>query len=268
LARKDGLLIENREHRRFFSLPSFVAAAASAIFALASLAFATPAQASHHHHHSASAHRYSKPAHSKRVSKSKPHHQHHAEKSRKHTASAHEKRLAKLHARHLAALHAAHLHRLARIHARAEARFQASLKHMSPRMRVIAIQNHAIHSGSVVQAAEAFRGTRYRFGGTSRSGFDCSGFTRYILSRTAGVALPRTASEQYEHGKPVCNLKAGDLVFFKNTYKHGVSHVGIYIGDGKFAHAANSHKGVVVEPLSSPYYARHFVGARRVVHHR
>ncbi|HEY3329209.1 MAG TPA: C40 family peptidase [Capsulimonadaceae bacterium] len=124
----------------------------------------------------------------------------------------------------------------------------------------------ALHSGSIVRAATAFEGTRYRFGGTSRSGFDCSGFTRYILGNTAGVEIPRTAMEQYNNGAPVSRseMKAGDLVFFKNTYRHGISHVGIYTGNGNFVHAANSHRGVVVESLDSAYYANRFAGARRV----
>ncbi len=128
-------------------------------------------------------------------------------------------------------------------------------------------QNKAIASGSVVQAAYAFRGTRYVMGGTSRSGFDCSGFVRYILGATDGVALPRTAIEQYEHGAPISEAQAqpGDLVFFKNTYKPGISHVGIYVGGGQFVHAANAHKGVRADSLNSSYYQAHFAGIRRVL---
>ena len=128
-------------------------------------------------------------------------------------------------------------------------------------------QNKALASGNVVQAAYAFRGTRYVMGGTSRSGFDCSGFVRFILSATDGVALPRTATEQYYHGTPVSEAQAqpGDLVFFKNTYKHGISHVGIYVGGGQFVHAANAHKGVRSDSLNSSYYQAHFAGIRRVL---
>ena len=128
-------------------------------------------------------------------------------------------------------------------------------------------QNKALASGSVVQAAYAFRGSRYVMGGTSRSGFDCSGFVRYILSATDGVALPRTAIEQYYHGTAVSVNQAqpGDLVFFKNTYKRGISHVGIYVGDSQFIHAANAHKGVRMDSLHSSYYQVHFAGVRRVL---
>ena len=131
----------------------------------------------------------------------------------------------------------------------------------------IQAQNKALYSGNVVQAAYAFRGTRYVMGGTSRAGFDCSGFVRYILGATGGVALPRTATEQYYHGAPIPNaqLQPGDLVFFKNTYKHGISHVGIYAGAGKFIHAANAHKGVRMDSLSDSYYVSHYAGARRVL---
>ena len=128
-------------------------------------------------------------------------------------------------------------------------------------------QNKAIASGNAVQAAYAFRGTRYVMGGTSRSGFDCSGFVRYILGTTDGVALPRTATEQYYHGAPIPDghLQPGDLVFFKNTYKRGISHVGIYAGAGKFIHAANAHKGVRMDSLAEGYYVAHYAGARRVL---
>ena len=148
---------------------------------------------------------------------------------------------------HLAKVHANHLARLAKLQA----------------------QHEAIRSRNVVRTAYAFRGSRYVFGGTSRSGFDCSGFTRFVVGKSAGVALPRTASEQYENGKPVRagQMKPGDLVFFKNTYRHGISHVGIYAGDGKFVHAANTSKGVTVSNLDEPYYEHRFAGARRVIHH-
>ncbi len=142
-----------------------------------------------------------------------------------------------------------------------------SASHAAPPSAAVQAQNKAIASGSVVQAAYAFRGTRYVMGGTSRSGFDCSGFVRYILSATDGVALPRTATEQFEHGTPVseANAQPGDLVFFKNTYKRGISHVGIYVGGGQFVHAANAHKGVRADSLSSSYYQAHFAGIRRVL---
>lgn len=144
----------------------------------------------------------------------------------------------------------------------------AALRHQSlVRLAKLQTQHGAAGSGNVVMAAYALRGSRYVMGGTSRSGFDCSGFVRYVLSTTDGVSIPRTAAEQYYRGLPipVQSMEPGDLVFFKNTYKRGISHVGIYAGQGKFIHAANSHKGVRMDLLNAPYYWSHFAGARRVL---
>lgn len=125
-------------------------------------------------------------------------------------------------------------------------------------------------SGSVVDVAERFQGTRYVFGGTSRSGFDCSGFVRYVLGESAGVSLPRTAQEQYDNGISIsrADLQPGDLVFFRDTYCYGISHVGIYIGNGNFIHAANEREGVTTSSLDEAYYERHYAGARRVIFDR
>ena len=157
----------------------------------------------------------------------------------------------------------AHSHHASSRHASSQ---RNSSYHAAQTQKVQA-QNQALASGNVVQAASAFRGTRYVMGGTSRSGFDCSGFVRFILGATNGIALPRTATEQYYHGQPVSAAEAqpGDLVFFKNTYKAGISHVGIYIGGGQFIHAANAHKGVRTDSLSASYYQAHFAGIRRVL---
>lgn len=116
----------------------------------------------------------------------------------------------------------------------------------------------------VVRTAYAYRGVPYHFGGTSRNGFDCSGFTGYVY-RKKGVSLPRTAAEQFSRGKRVSSkeLKAGDLVFFHTT-RRGVSHVGIYAGEGKFVHASSGGGRVRVDSLSSGYYKSRLVGARRV----
>ena len=115
----------------------------------------------------------------------------------------------------------------------------------------------------IVNRALTYRGVPYRMGATGRGAFDCSSFTRYIL-RQSGENLPRTAAEQYRKGTPISKseMRAGDLVFFKNTYKRGVSHVGIYMGNGKFIHAS-SHGGVKESSLSDAYYVNHWAGARR-----
>ena len=113
--------------------------------------------------------------------------------------------------------------------------------------------------------ALSFRGVPYRFGGRSRNGVDCSGLIQTVWKQY-GAYLPRTSVAQYKSGAavPKPQMKPGDLVFFKNTYKRGISHVGIYVGEGKFVHAANKRKGVIVTALSEPYWANRWAGARRV----
>ena len=116
----------------------------------------------------------------------------------------------------------------------------------------------------VVKVAYAYRGTRYRYGGTSRGGFDCSGFTRHVYAKN-GVRLPHSSRAQAAVGTSVSRgqLKEGDLVFFHTT-RRGISHVGIYAGGGKFIHASSHGRGVRVDNLSDGYYNRRFVRARRV----
>ncbi|HEY0867942.1 MAG TPA: C40 family peptidase [Fimbriimonas sp.] len=118
---------------------------------------------------------------------------------------------------------------------------------------------------NVIKTAKGFRGVRYRWGGTSRSGVDCSGFTTQVF-RAHGLRLPRTSVEQARVGKPVKGgLQAGDLVFFRTTRGSRISHVGIYIGNGKFIHASSGGGKVQVNSLREGYYRSRFVTARRVV---
>ena len=107
-------------------------------------------------------------------------------------------------------------------------------------------------------------GTPYKYGGTTSSGFDCSGFVRYIFDKY-NLDLPRTSAAQAKAGSHVDkeNLRLGDLVFF-NTSGRGVSHAGIYIGNDQFAHASTS-KGVRISSLSESYYKNRYVTARRVI---
>ena len=117
---------------------------------------------------------------------------------------------------------------------------------------------------TIVSIAYKYVGYRYRYGGSSPKGFDCSGFTSYVY-RSAGISIGRSAAAQYNSGKHIsrANLQPGDLVFFANTYKRGISHAGIYVGNGKFINAANESTGVIVSNLNSGYWAAHYYGASR-----
>ena len=119
----------------------------------------------------------------------------------------------------------------------------------------------------LARVVDGYLGIPYKWGGTTRAGMDCSAFTRAIFRETYGVELPRTSKQMYGVGRSIPqeqDLKPGDLVFFKNTYSGpGVSHVGIYLGEGRFAHASSS-KGGTITPLNNPYFQPRYVGARRV----
>jgi peptidoglycan DL-endopeptidase CwlO len=119
--------------------------------------------------------------------------------------------------------------------------------------------------GKVSSIAKQYLGTPYAFGGTSPNGFDCSGFILFVFNKV-GVSLPRTSADQFNVGTSITkpNLQPGDLVFFKNTYKQGISHTGIYIGNNKFISAANN--GVEIDSINDPYYwGPKYAGAKRVV---
>ncbi|RCW64125.1 C40 family peptidase [Pseudorhodoferax soli] len=121
-------------------------------------------------------------------------------------------------------------------------------------------------TSDLVGTAMGFLGVPYRRGGNSaESGFDCSGFVRAVYSQTVGLVLPRRANEQAAATDTIekRDLQPGDLVFF-NTMRRTFSHVGIYVGDGKFVHAPRSGAKVRVEDMDSSYWKRRFDGARRV----
>ena len=118
---------------------------------------------------------------------------------------------------------------------------------------------------SIANQALAFVGYRYVYGGKSPSGgFDCSGLVYYVFTQN-GYKMNRVANDQMKQGTPVDygNLLAGDLVFF--GYKGYADHVGIYIGNGNFVHASNPRSGVRVSALSETYYAKKYLGARRII---
>lgn len=120
-------------------------------------------------------------------------------------------------------------------------------------------------AAAVIATAKKYIGVPYVWGGSSPSGFDCSGFVQYVFQQH-GIQLNRTASTQYQHGTYVSrsNLQPGDLVFFQNTYTTGISHLGIYIGNGEFIHASSSN-GVTISQLSNTYWSSRYYGARRIL---
>jgi cell wall-associated NlpC family hydrolase len=121
-------------------------------------------------------------------------------------------------------------------------------------------------ASDLVGHAMGFLGVPYRYGGTSlETGVDCSGFVRAVFEQSVGKLLPRRASEQAAVTESITRdeLKPGDLVFF-NTMKRAFSHVGIYLGEGKFIHAPRSGGSVRVEDMRMAYWQARFNGARRV----
>ncbi len=118
---------------------------------------------------------------------------------------------------------------------------------------------------NIVNTAKKYLGSRYVYGGTSPSGFDCTGFTQYVYKQM-GISIPRTTTSQAYIGKSLSKsqLQAGDLIIFNNTYRAGPSHAGIYIGNGQFIHAANPSKGVRTDSINSNYYSSKFASGRRI----
>ncbi len=122
-----------------------------------------------------------------------------------------------------------------------------------------------LRNSSVVRVAYGKVGRPYAWGASGPRAFDCSGFTRYVMKQF-GVNLPHSSRLQARMGRFVSrnNLQPGDLVFFA-TRGRGISHVGLYVGDGKMVHASTPRTGVIVSSLSERYYATRYVGARRVL---
>ena len=121
-------------------------------------------------------------------------------------------------------------------------------------------------TSELVVTAVGFLGVPYRRGGnTAETGFDCSGFVRAMYNQTIGLVLPRRAVEQAAATEPIArtDLKPGDLVFF-NTMRRAFSHVGIYVGEGKFIHSPKPGAQVRVEDMSGSYWQSRFNGGRRV----
>lgn len=122
-----------------------------------------------------------------------------------------------------------------------------------------------VSGAQILAEARKYLGVRYISGGASPSGFDCSGLVYYVLKQL-GYSPYRTPADQFRHGTYVAksDLKAGDIVFFAGTGASGISHVGIYAGNGQFIHAPNSRSTVSYSDLTSGYWANHYYGARRI----
>lgn len=134
------------------------------------------------------------------------------------------------------------------------------------------IQHHTpqtAHDGKVFKEMErkliGYLGTPYKYGGTTPSGFDCSGMIWRVYRDVAGIELPRRSRDMYNVGYPVNRgrWRFGDLLFF-STKSRGVSHVGIYLGGLRFQHVSTS-SGTIVSSLEEDYYRKRFIGARRII---
>ncbi len=128
-------------------------------------------------------------------------------------------------------------------------------------------QLSTIDKAQLLKDANYFKGGKYVWGGTTPKGFDCSGYVQYLFKKHK-INLPRTAWSQSKVGQEIVleKLKTGDLLFFNTDKKRGipVSHVGIYIGQGKFIHAASRKKGIIISALAG-YYQDRFVVAKRII---
>lgn len=125
------------------------------------------------------------------------------------------------------------------------------------------VEVESLTQSQLYRFIEDWWGTRYRYGGSSRDGIDCSGFTCRMMQDVFGISLPRTAREQFQVCDMVANsdLREGDLVFF-NT-RGGISHVGVYLGNQGFVHSS-TNGGVTISSLQDEYYSKRFLGGGRV----
>ena len=124
----------------------------------------------------------------------------------------------------------------------------------------------SVTGSQIVETAKQYLGVPYVYGGSTPKGFDCSGLVYYVL-KSHGIKVSRSSAAMYKCGTPISKseLQPGDLVFFQGTYKAGISHVGIYVGNGKFIHSPQSGDVVSYADLNSAYYTSHYYGAIRVV---
>jgi cell wall-associated NlpC family hydrolase len=112
--------------------------------------------------------------------------------------------------------------------------------------------------------AQKYNGAKYAAGGASPKGFDCSGFTWYVYNEVTGMDITRDVEEQRQLGRSVGRgaWKPSDIVFFENTFRRELSHIGIYIKGSDFIHAENEQTGGAISSLDPEYYSKHYAGAR------
>ena len=130
-----------------------------------------------------------------------------------------------------------------------------------------AATNQAAAPGlQLAEFAEDYVGSRYVWGGTGPYGFDCTGFVQFVYGQF-GVSLPRDEAGQLASGDRVSadEVEPGDILVFANTYRRGLSHVGIYLGEGRFVHAVDEAHGVTISNLWDSYWSPRFVGASRTL---
>ena len=144
-----------------------------------------------------------------------------------------------------------------------EVRLADGARAWAPRATLLTYSKVPLPVEQVISVAQRFRGTVYAWGGQTPNGVDCSGYIQQVFSM-AGYRVPRMADDQFAATQPVTQEDAqpGDLVFF-TTYLPGPSHVGIYLGSGRFVHASSS-RGVIETGLDDPYFAPRFLGTRRI----
>jgi cell wall-associated NlpC family hydrolase len=118
-------------------------------------------------------------------------------------------------------------------------------------------------AGRVIELAQTWLGVPYVFGGCSQGGVDCSCLVQNVYA-ALGIHLPRVAVDQFNATTPVTDPQPGDLVFFANTYEPGISHVGIYVGNGLQINAPTTGQVVSVAPVFTGYWGAHYAGAHRV----
>lgn len=146
-------------------------------------------------------------------------------------------------------------------------------KHKAPQRRTeqskshISVDENSLHplTARLLKEADKWLGTPYAWGGNDRNGVDCSGFVTQVYLRALEISLPRTSERQMQYCVPIAkkDLIPGDLVFFTVRGGNRVGHVGIYIGNGEMVHASSS-KGVVVTPLSNPYFVSNYYSSGRI----